>query len=162
MIEKLNRGFDVLRSDRSYMGGQVIFESFDFRFQVDAGLLRVKMGGDHEIEMNGKRFLKSPDLGKPQHGIAAMSKDDPFQKKELFLEEAFEGGFDQMAAIRRKMGLGMGDLDRSTHETKWMATGSMNELLRYIRAEKTNGHAVLWKKRDDFPITQRGNRLDLF
>jgi hypothetical protein len=126
MIEKLNRGFKVLRSDLPYMGVQVIVESFDLCLQVDAGLLRVKMGGDHEIEMDGKRFLKRPDIGKAQHGIAAMGKDNSFQEMELFLKEAFEGRFDQMAAIRRKMSLGMGDLDRGTHETKGMATGSMD------------------------------------
>jgi hypothetical protein len=76
--------------------------------------------------MDWRRLLKRPDIGKPQHGIAAMGKDNSFQEMELFLKEAFEGRFDQMAAIRRKMSLGMGDLDRGTHETKGMATGSMD------------------------------------
>jgi hypothetical protein len=84
------------------------------------------MSWDCQVEIKGGTPLKSPDIGKPQHGIAAMGKDHPFQKMEFLLEEAFEGGFDQMAAIRRKMGLGMRDLDRRAHETKRMATCSID------------------------------------
>jgi hypothetical protein len=125
-IEKLNRGFQVLRIDLSYMGVQEILESFDFRFQIDPGLLRVKMGGNHEVEMDWKRFLERPDIGKPQHGIAAMGKDNSFQEMELFLKEAFEGRFDQMATIRRKMSLNMRNLNRGSHQAKWMPTSSMD------------------------------------
>src|SRR4030065_614759 len=126
MIKKLNRGLQVLRSDLSYMGVQEIFESFDFRFQVDAGLLRVKMRGNHEVEMDWRRLLKRPDIGKPQHRIAAMGKDNSFQEMELFLKEAFERGFDQMAAIRRKMSLSMRSLNRRSHQAKRMPTCSID------------------------------------
>jgi hypothetical protein len=107
--------------------------------------------------MDWRRLLKRPDIGKPQHRIAAMSKYNSFQEMEFFLEEAFEGGFDQMAAIRRKMSLNMRNLNRRSHQAKRMPTCSIDELLRHIRAEKTNGHAVLGKKGDDFFISPGGD-----
>jgi hypothetical protein len=153
MIKKPNTGFQVLGSDLSYMGVQVIFKPLDFCFQVDMGLSRIKMRGDHEIEMDWKRFLKSPDIRKPQHGIAAMGKDDSFQKMELLLEEAFEGGFDQVAAIRRKMGLDMRNFDWSPHEAKRVAACSVDEFLRYIGTEKADGGSVFWKMGSDLWVT---------
>jgi len=144
------------------MGVQKIFESLDFRFKVDVGLLRVKMGGDHEVEMNWRWLLKRPDIGKPQHRIAAMGKDDPFQEIELLLEEAFKGGFDQMAAIRRKMGLSMRYLDRGSHQAKGMATCSIDQLFRNIGAEKADGLPSLRKVGTDFSIPHGGNCFDLF
>jgi len=120
------------------------------------------MGGDHKVEMNWRRLLKRPDIGKPQHGIAAMGKDNSFQEMELFLKEAFERGFDQMAAIRRKMSLNMGYLDRSTHETKGMAASSMEKLFGNIGTEKADGLPSLRKVGSDFSIPHGGNCFDLF
>jgi hypothetical protein len=45
---------------------------------------------------------------------------------ELFLKEAFERGFDQMAAIRRKMSLSMRNLNRRSHQAKRMPTCSID------------------------------------
>jgi hypothetical protein len=91
-----------------------------------------------------------------------MSEDDPFQKMELSLEEAFERRFDKMAAIRRKMSLGMGDLDGGAHETKGMAICSIDQLFWHIGTEKTDRRSIFGKMRNDFPITQRGDHFDLF
>jgi hypothetical protein len=91
-----------------------------------------------------------------------MGKDDPFQKIELPLEEAFEGGFDQMAAIRRKMSLNMRNLNGRSHQAKGMATCSIDQLFRHVGAEKTDGLPIFGKLWSDFPITQRGDRFDLF
>jgi len=73
------------------------------------------MSWNSQVEMKGNPPLKGPDIGKPQHGIATMGKDHSLQEMELSLEEAFEGGFDQMAAIRRKMSLNMRNLNRRSH-----------------------------------------------
>jgi hypothetical protein len=86
-----------------------------------------------------------------------MGKDNSFQEMELFLEEAFEGGFDQMAAIGRKMSLNMRNLNRRSHQAKRMPACSIDQLFRHIRAEKTDEHAVPGKKGRDLLIFPGGD-----
>jgi hypothetical protein len=90
-----------------------------------------------------------------------MGKDDPFQKIELILEEAFKGGFDQMAAIRRKMGLSMRNLNRRSHQPKRMPTCGIDQFLRHIRAEKTDGLPIFGEMESDLFISHGGDCLNL-
>jgi hypothetical protein len=112
--------------------------------------------------MDGEALLASPDIRKPLQRITGMAENDPFQKIELPLEKTFEGGFDQMAAVRRKMGLSMGYLDGRPHEPKGKGSGSMEEFFRSIRAEEADGRSVLGEMGGDFPIIPGGDLLKLF
>jgi hypothetical protein len=67
-----------------------------------------------------------------------------------------------VTAIGRKMGLGMGYLDRGTHETKRMAACSMDKFFRNIGTEKPDWNSILGKLGSDFFVSQGGNRFDLF
>ena len=111
------------------------------------------MSWNSQVEMKGNPPLKGPDIGKPQHGIATMGKDHSLQEMELSLEEAFKGGFDQVAAIGREMGLDMRNFDWSPHEANRMATCSMNEFLRHIGTEKADRGSVFWKMGSNLSIT---------
>jgi hypothetical protein len=84
------------------------------------------MSWDSQVEMKENPLLKIPDIGKSQHGIAALGKDNSFQKMKLILEQAFQRGFDQMAAIRRKMSLSMRNLNRRSHQAKGMTACSID------------------------------------
>jgi hypothetical protein len=86
----------------------------------------------------------------------------PMCPKSFSLEQAFQAGFNQVTAIGRKVDLSMGDLDRGAHETKRMATCSMDKFFRDIGTEKPDGHAVLGKLRSNFFISQRGDGFELF
>jgi hypothetical protein len=67
-----------------------------------------------------------------------------------------------VTAIGRKVDLSMGDLDRGAHETKRMATCSMDKFFRNIGAEKPDGLPSLRKVGTDFSIPHGSNCFDLF
>jgi hypothetical protein len=119
------------------------------------------MSWDFQVEMKGNPPLKIPDIGKPQHGIAAMGKDHSFQKMELFLKEAFERGFDQMAAVWREMSRDKRYVGGCAHKTKGKGSSRMKKFLRDIGTKKTNNLAIFRKMRNYFWISPRGYRLDL-
>jgi hypothetical protein len=125
-------------------------------------MFRIQICWDHEIEVDGKTFLVGPDIRESLHGITGVAKDDSLQKIEFSLEQAFKRRFNQMAAIRGKMGLHMGHLDGCAHKAQRMAPGCMEKFFRNIRTEKTDSVAVLWEMGSHFLISQRGDRFDLF
>ena len=112
--------------------------------------------------MDGKTFLVTPDVGESLHGIAGVAKDDSPQKIELSLEQAFEGGFEQMAAIGREVCRDMGDPGGCSHETEGKGTGSMNEFFRNIRTEKTDRHTVSGQMGSHILVSQGADCFDLF
>ena len=75
------------------------------------------MGRNHQVEVDGKTPLMSPDIGEPLHRIAGVAKDDPLQKMSSPWSKLLREDFNQMAAVGGKMGLHMGHLDGCAHET---------------------------------------------
>jgi hypothetical protein len=67
-----------------------------------------------------------------------------------------------MAAIGRKMGLDMRNLNRGSHEAKRMPTCSMDKFFWNIGTEESNRRPILGKLGRDFFISQRGDGFDLF
>jgi hypothetical protein len=90
-----------------------------------------------------------------------VAKDDPLQKIEFSPQQTFKRRFKQMAAVRGKMGLHMGHIDRCTHEAKRQASGCMEKFFRDVGAEKAHGVAILWKMGSHFFVSQRGDCFDL-
>jgi hypothetical protein len=103
-----------------------------------------------------------PDIRESLHRIAGVAKDESLQKIEFSLEQAFKRRFNQMAAVRGKMGLHMGHLDGCAHEAERKSTSSMNEFFRDIGAEKADRHTILGETGSDFTVSLGGYGLDLF
>src|SRR4030042_4101374 len=103
-----------------------------------------------------------PDIRESLHRIARLGKDDPLQKIEVPLEQAFKRRFNQMTTVRRKMGLDMGHLDRCAHQAQWEKPGCMEKFIRDIKTEKANCLSVLWDMGGHFLVSQRSDCFDLF
>jgi hypothetical protein len=112
--------------------------------------------------VDGKTSLVGPDIRESLHGIAAVAEDDALQKIEFSLKQAFKRRFNQMAAIRGKMGLHMGHLDGCAHEAERKASGCMEKFFRDIGAEKADRDTILGEMRSGFTVSPGGYGLDLF
>jgi len=84
-----------------------------------------------------------PDVGEALHGVARVAEYNALEKMEFPFEKALQRRFHQVAAILRKVGLGMGYLSRRPHETKRQGTRSIDKLLRDEGAEESDGDTVL-------------------
>jgi hypothetical protein len=67
-----------------------------------------------------------------------------------------------MAAMRGKMGLDVGHLERRSHETEGKGTASMDELLRGVGTEKTDWNTVCGKMGRYLPIACGSDRREFF
>jgi len=112
--------------------------------------------------VDGKTSLVGPDIREFLHRIAGVAKDDSLQKIEFSLEQAFKRRFNQMAAVRRKMGLHMGHLNGCAHEAERESTSRMNEFFGDVGAEKADSDTILGEMRSDFTVSLGGYGLDLF
>jgi hypothetical protein len=111
--------------------------------------------------MDGEASLASPDIRKALQRITGIAENDPFQKTEFPLEKTFETRFDQMAAVERKVPLGMRDPHGRAHEPNGKGSCRVKEFFRDIRAEKTDGDTVLGEMGGDFPIIPGSDLLKL-
>jgi hypothetical protein len=67
-----------------------------------------------------------------------------------------------VTTVRRKMRLGMRDLDWSAHEAKRMAACRMKKFFRDVGTEKANRNTVHREKISDFSVSHGGNALGFF
>jgi hypothetical protein len=91
-----------------------------------------------------------------------MAKDNSFQEIEFPLKQTFKGGFNEVAAIGWKVRLNVGHLGGHTHETNGKGSGSVNEFLRDIGTEKTNGNTILRQAGSNFRVSTRSEIDELF
>ena len=93
-------------------------------------------------------------------GVAAMRKDHPFQEIQVSGQQMLQIGFDRMATIGRKEGLGLVDLDRGIHQAEGMTPGGLNHLFRDIGTEETDGRPVGGQSGPQFLIISGGEGFD--
>ena len=103
-----------------------------------------------------------PDVGEALYGVARVTEYNALEKMEFPFQEAFQRRFYQVAAIGRKVCLGVGYLPRRPHEAERQGARSMDKRLRNERAEESDGHTVLGQQGRNVTITPGGYVFDLF
>lgn len=93
-------------------------------------------------------------------GVAAMGEDHPFQEIQVSGQQMLQVGFDRMAAVGRKKGLGLVDLDRGIHQSEGMTPGGLNHFFRDERAKGADSGPVGGQIGPQLPIISGGEGFD--